>query len=192
MGNKEHNPFAWVVGGLLAYAGLDMVKGPGRKLLRPPGAVPEKTFLGLCLRCGKCAQACPYRAIKIAGAWAGASSGTPYITARKTPCYLCEDFHCIKACSSGALREVAREEVAMGTARINQATCIAWQGMRCEVCYRRCPFMGKAIVIERFHNYATGKHAVFGPVVKKEHCVGCGICEHVCITDVPSITVTPR
>jgi len=34
--------------------------------LRPPGAVEEKEFLGLCIKCGQCLQVCPYHSIKLA------------------------------------------------------------------------------------------------------------------------------
>ena len=31
--------------------------------LRPPGALEEKRFIGACVKCGRCAQACPYKSI---------------------------------------------------------------------------------------------------------------------------------
>ena len=31
--------------------------------LRPPGAVAEKDFLALCIKCGQCLQVCPYHSI---------------------------------------------------------------------------------------------------------------------------------
>ena len=33
--------------------------------LRPPGALAERRFLGACVKCGKCAQACPFKAIRL-------------------------------------------------------------------------------------------------------------------------------
>ena len=64
------------------------------------------------------------------------------IDARAQACRLCADFPCIAACPTEALHPVfARDEVRMGCAVINRDLCIAVQGMRCEVCYRACPFI---------------------------------------------------
>ncbi|WP_167348297.1 4Fe-4S binding protein, partial [Thermosulfurimonas dismutans] len=30
-------------------------------VLRPPGAIPEDFFASRCIRCGRCAESCPYR-----------------------------------------------------------------------------------------------------------------------------------
>ncbi len=180
---------SWVAGGAVAYLFINMLAGR-EFLLRPPGALAAEEFLATCVRCGACAQACPYRSIKIAGPSHGVSTGTPYIQAREIPCYLCPDFLCNRACPSGALRGVqSLEDVQMGTAQIVREECIAWKGLRCEVCYRRCPLMGKALVIEKFHNPQTGVHAIFAPHIQKEHCVGCGICEHVCVTEKPAVVI---
>ena len=51
--------------------------------LRPPGAVPEKNFLSLCVKCGQCLQVCPYHAIKLADFTKGFGDGTPYIDANE-------------------------------------------------------------------------------------------------------------
>ena len=59
---------------------------------------------------------------------------------------MCEDTPCINACPTDALEKgVAIEDARMGLAvLIDQETCLAFQGLRCEVCYRACPLMGKA------------------------------------------------
>jgi len=49
--------------------------------LRPPGAVDEKEFLGLCIKCGQCLQVCPYHSIELADWGKGHGIGTPYIDA---------------------------------------------------------------------------------------------------------------
>jgi ferredoxin-type protein NapG len=160
--------------------------------LRPPGALDEKRFLGACVRCGKCAQACPYKSIRLAGPESGAGIGTPHIVAREEPCYLCPDLPCIKACPSGALdRELNDiEKVRMGTAVIvDRENCLSIRGLRCEVCYRQCPLIDKAITIEPRHNDRTGTHSIMEPVVHREKCVGCGICEKTCVREKPVIVV---
>lgn len=185
--------FGILAGGSVALVTTAMVKGPRQELLRPPGALPEISFLATCSRCGQCLQSCPYRAIKLGNAEKGASIGTPYIDARKSPCKLCEDLPCIKACPTGALQPLEnRFKAKMGLAYINHETCIAWKGLRCEICYRECPAIDKAITIDHFVNPRTKVHAIFGPIIHQEHCTGCGICEHVCIINPTAITVRPR
>jgi len=166
--------------------------GAGAFLLRPPGAAEESKFLGSCVKCGRCAQACPYGAVKMAGAEAGAAIGTPYIVPRETPCYLCPDLPCVKACPSGALDPKLQdpEKARMGTAVIvDRENCLSIRGLRCEVCYRNCPLIDKAITIEPRHNPRTGEHSIMEPVVHRDKCTGCGICEKTCVRDKPVIVV---
>ena len=160
--------------------------------LRPPGALDESKFLGACVKCGRCAQACSYNAVKMAGVEAGAAIGTPYILPRETPCYLCPDLPCAKACPSGALDAKLNdiEKVRMGTAVIvDRENCLSIRGLRCEVCYRNCPLIDKAITIEPRHNPRTGVHSIMEPVVHQDKCVGCGICENTCVREKPVIVV---
>ena len=160
--------------------------------LRPPGALEEKLFLAACIKCGKCAQVCPYNAVKMAGGEAGIGIGTPHIIARETPCYLCPDIPCAKACPSGALDRNLNdvEKIRMGTAVIvDRENCLSIRGLRCEVCYRQCPLIDKAITIEPRHNQRTGTHSIMEPVIHRDKCVGCGICENACVLEKPVIVV---
>jgi ferredoxin-type protein NapG len=164
----------------------------GGFMLRPPGALEEKRFLGACVKCGKCAQACPYKAIRMAGPDAGLAIGTPHIVAREEPCQLCPDLPCAKACPSGALDKELNDigKVRMGTAVIvDRENCLSLRGLRCEVCYRNCPLIDKAITIETRHNDRTGTHTIMEPVVHRDKCVGCGICEKTCVRETPVIVV---
>lgn len=159
-------------------------------LLRPPGAQDEDDFSARCIRCGKCVEACPYRAIHVVNDFTSISSGTPYLDVRATACRMCEDFPCVKACPSGALRECeAREDVHMGTAFIVEDTCIAFDGMRCEVCYRTCPLIDQAITIDYQQREGDSIHALFIPVIHQDVCTGCGLCVERCVTDDPAIKV---
>lgn len=163
-------------------------------IIRPPGALEEAEFLATCLKCGQCRQNCPYDAIKMGGAGLGAAIGTPYLTVRDVPCYLCPDLPCITACPSGALDPKVTDirQANMGIAVItDREDCFALKGNRCEVCYRSCPLMGKAISIV-YRKDAKAAMAVFEPVVHKDACVGCGKCEHACILETPAIKVFPR
>ena len=146
-------------------------------LLRPPGAHGEKDFASRCVKCGKCMEACPYIAIKPARDDAGAAVGTPMIDARAQACRLCEDFPCVEACPTNALRDIeTRSDVKMGIAVIDEDLCIAFQGMRCEVCYRTCPLIDEAIVIDYRLREGDAIHSVFAPVIDEDKCVGCGLC----------------
>ncbi len=86
--------------------------------LRPPGAVSEKEFLALCIKCGQCLQVCPYHSIKLADMAKGHGVGTPYIDARERGCYACNAVPCVLACPSGALDHACEkpEDIKMGIA----------------------------------------------------------------------------
>jgi ferredoxin-type protein NapG len=180
-----------VAGGLVAVPFLRRAEAR-EFMLRPPGALDEKRFLGACIRCGQCAQACPYHAITLAGPEAGVAIGIPQIIPRKEPCQLCPDLPCARACPSGALDRKLQdiEKVRMGTAVIvDRENCLSLRGLRCEVCYRNCPLIDKAITIETRHNERTGSHTIMEPVVHRDKCVGCGICEKTCVREQPVIVV---
>ena len=60
---------------------------------------------------------------------------------------------------------------------VSRETCLNFLGLRCDVCYRVCPVIDKAITLETRHNARTGKHAIFEPIVHADACTGCGKCE---------------
>lgn len=162
--------------------------------IRPPGAGAEEDFLAACIRCGLCVRDCPYDTLKLANVAEDVALGTPYFEARKVPCEMCDDIPCVKACPTGALdHELTNiDEARMGLAvLVDQEECIAFQGLRCEVCYNVCPVRDKAITINRQHNERTGKHALFIPVVHSNACTGCGKCERACILEEAAIKVFP-
>ncbi|WP_104690789.1 ferredoxin-type protein NapG [Helicobacter heilmannii] len=165
--------------------------------LRPPGAEDEERFLSLCIRCGLCVKDCPYNTLKLATLLDHAKVGTPFFEARKVPCYLCPDIPCIKACPTSALDKKHLEKnqgvgsLKMGVAVVDPISCVAFWGIRCDVCYRVCPLIDRAIKLENKHNERTGKHAYMLPVVQNDVCVGCGLCERACITKEPAIRVLP-
>lgn len=174
--------------GITALSGLEIaaLKAAAPALLRPPGALPEKDFLATCIRCGLCLEACPYRTLLLATPSHGVALGTPYIYARRMPCYLCQGYKelkCIAICPTGALRPVATwRKITMGTAVIDRNLCLAWQGILCRACWHACPLPGEAIELDELGR----------ALINAEKCIGCGICEYVCITDPSSITVVPH
>jgi ferredoxin-type protein NapG len=187
--------------GMTAFAltgGLTLVKifSNGRHddffIARPPGADLNGKFEAACIRCGKCKAACPYDSIIMSEGENGISVGTPYLNLRQKPCYLCSGLPCVKVCPTTALDHelVDTKNVRIGTAAItDREACLALKGLRCEVCHRVCPLIDKAIVVEKRVNPRTGVHVIFEPVVHKDKCVGCGICEHACVLDRPAIVV---
>lgn len=162
--------------------------------LRPPGALSEPAFLAACLRCGLCVKDCPYHTLSLSDGGQGVAVGTPVFEARKVACEMCENLPCIKACPSGALDHAVTDatKIRMGVAvLVDHESCLNWQGLRCDVCYRVCPLIDKAITLDERHNQRTGKHAMFLPTVHHDLCTGCGKCEHACVLEKAAIKVLP-
>jgi len=162
--------------------------------IRPPGALAEEDFLGACIRCGLCVRDCPYDILYLAQLGEDAPTGTPYFIARTGPCEMCEDIPCIVNCPTNALDHSLTDinESKMGLAvLVDQETCIAFHGLRCEVCFNVCPVRGKAITLDMQHNVRSGKHAMFIPVVHSDGCTGCGLCEKACVMEEAAIKVFP-
>lgn len=162
--------------------------------LRPPGAIAEADFMSACVRCGLCVRGCPYDTLKLAELGDGVPTGTPYFEARKVACEMCQDIPCVKACPTGALDPALKEidNARMGLAAlIDHETCLNFQGLRCDVCYRVCPAIDKAITLEMRHNPRSDKHAMLLPTVHSEACTGCGKCEKSCVLEQAAIKVFP-
>ncbi|MDG2947132.1 ferredoxin-type protein NapG [Bisgaard Taxon 10/6] len=162
--------------------------------LRPPGALSEKDFLVACTRCGQCVQACPYDMLHLASLLSPMEAGTPYFVARDKPCEMCPDIPCMNACPSGALSKELKDinDARMGLAvLLDHETCLNWQGLRCDVCYRVCPLIDKAITLENIHNDRTHIHAKLIPTVHSDACTGCGKCEQACVLEEAAIKVLP-
>jgi ferredoxin-type protein NapG len=163
------------------------------RLLRPPGALPELDFAATCSRCGDCVRACPAQCIVLDESEAG---GLPHIKARTSPCVICDDLSCMKACPTGALQMVAdRFHINMGYAVADHSQCLRGEaheydqetgepintGEDCRVCVSMCPIGEKALGLDQYH----------GMVEVREGCTGCGVCERVCPTTPAAIYVEP-
>lgn len=188
------------VGGAVCLGALplamlaEQAKANNQNILRPPGAISEQDFLSACTRCGLCVRSCPYDTLKLS-TMSQPAQGTPYFIPRDVPCEMCEDLPCITACPTSALDHSITEvdDIRMGTAvLVDEENCLAFLGLRCEVCYRVCPVINKAMTLELQENVRTGAHANFIPKVHAEYCTGCGLCEKKCVLEASSaIKVLP-
>ncbi|HQG28118.1 MAG TPA: 4Fe-4S dicluster domain-containing protein, partial [Candidatus Ozemobacteraceae bacterium] len=100
--------------------------------VRPPGAVAEGAFLETCIRCGACATACRFFAIKRVLTPGSFDEGTPFMLLRDTYCRLCEDAPCIASCPSGALRASSSGRFGrIGLANVSGKSCLRASGESC-------------------------------------------------------------
>jgi MauM/NapG family ferredoxin protein len=148
--------------------------------LRPPGALPESALIAVCERCHKCRDACPQDAILPLGPAYGDADGTPAILPRGEPCRMCEEFPCIAACPSGALRQIPSAGIRLGTARLDPSLCWAAKGQPCDYCVSECPLGESAL---RWNGDR--------PEVVADDCNGCGRCVHICAADPAALRVVP-
>ncbi len=153
---------------------------PAKPFLRPPGALGAEDFASTCSRSGNCVIACPAQAIRLE---IGSAGGLPFIVARDSPCVVCDELACMKACPSGALAPLpVATLINMGTARMDFDRCIrTHDGDECRACIEHCPIGETAIGIDDK-----------GAIDVREGCIGCGVCEHECPTDPASIVIVPQ
>ncbi|HSB17191.1 MAG TPA: 4Fe-4S binding protein [Bryobacteraceae bacterium] len=178
------------------------------RLVRPPGALDEKSFLERCIRCGQCMKVCPNNALHPTLAQAGVEGlWTPVLIPRvgycEASCTLCG-----QVCPTGAIWEVTGAEkgwsvegnggdakpVRIGTAFYDHGRCLPWAMAReCIVCEEWCPTSPKAIYLvpAEVKDSEGSPKRVRQPYVNPELCVGCGACEYACpVLDRPAIYVT--
>ncbi len=186
--------------------------GSGFRLIRPPGALGEKLFLGACIRCYRCQDACDIGAIQFFTEADRRYYHTPYIDPSIKACNLC--MKCTKICPTGALipMEVeSRAKVNMASVEIRKDLCLSYKAKAirneqallmeagreptesqaiverrgpCGECYMFCPLRKRAIKLE--------PGSFLAPVVIAENCVGCGMCEEICrvmVRGMPAIRV---
>jgi MauM/NapG family ferredoxin protein len=174
-----------------AVAGVALLRSDQRAakdsdhLIRPPGA-RENQLISKCIRCGECIRACPTTALQPAlfedgleGLW------TPILIPRLGPCdYSCNS--CGQTCPVQAIPPLELEEKrtkVIGRAFIDKNRCIAWADhYDCIVCEEMCPIADKAIKLDPTEvKQPDGTTAIVQlPVVLRDKCIGCGICEYKC------------
>lgn len=161
-------------------------------IVRPPGAVPEKQFLQLCIRCGECFQACPNNVLQPLGFAQGLEGlWTPQVAADWSGCEpSCNN--CGQVCPTGAIRALPLEDekrwARMGLAVVNPQTCLPHaRREQCRLCVDECAaggynaieFVGVGTQIDS-SGQPIADSGFLAPVVLPEKCVGCGLCQTRC------------
>ncbi|MDD4012808.1 MAG: 4Fe-4S binding protein [Candidatus Omnitrophica bacterium] len=152
-------------------------------VIRPPAALKEDDFLGVCIRCGNCMKVCPTNGLQPAMMECGpAALWTPKLVPDIGYCeYNCT--LCGSVCPTGAIKKLTHAEkttVKLGTAEVDRTICLPWaHNQNCIVCEEHCPVPSKAIKIIEVPD-PSGSGTIKRPVVDKSLCVGCGICQTKC------------
>ena len=154
--------------------------------LRPPTA-DSAAFEARCIRCFRCAEVCPPKAIRLDSSLA-LTIDLPYIEAAERGCTLC--MKCTEACPTGALTPTApdsrivHQSIKMGVPVLARDRCISWRGVGvCRLCYYVCPYPDTAVAL-------VGPQQA--PLFDPAQCVGCGLCEEACPSIARAIRILPR
>jgi len=170
-------------------AGLDTPDAA--RPVRPPGSVPEREFLQLCIRCGECFKVCPNHVLQPLGFRQGLEGlWTPQVVADWAGCESSCNA-CGQVCPTGAIRALPIEEkkaARMGLAVVNQQTCLPYAAREaCQLCVDECAAAGyHAIEFARVHSeldedgLPVEDSGFLAPVVLADKCVGCGLCQTRC------------
>jgi ferredoxin len=170
----------------------DRLKDP--RLIRPPGSLPEESFLDLCVRCDECVRVCPTNVIQPAVTEAGPEGlFTPILVPRIAECR--ENCNaCGEICPTGAIQEffdweknprISKNPLIVGVATIDRSRCRPWYLEKaCSVCDEQCPYDAIASPV---------LDGLKRPFVIERFCTGCGACERECPMEPESaIIVTNR
>jgi len=169
---------AVALGALVLSEEVAATIAPPASPVRPPGALTEEKFNYVCARCGSCAKACTGGVIKPAGLDAGLERAfTPALDFGRGACQRCGT--CGQVCPTGAIISLPREQIKIGTARIDNQLCIAWKdGKKCLICNEVCP------------TGAVSGAGKLRPAVREDDCIGCGTCEFQCPVKEKAIRVS--
>ena len=159
--------------------------------VRPPGSVPEKQFLEMCIRCGECFKACPNNVLQPEGFQQGLEGlWTPLVNANWAGCESSCNA-CGQVCPTSAIRAMPLAEkktTRMGLAIVNASTCLPFADREaCQLCVDECSAAGyHAIEFRQVHTQADASGqpidgtGFLAPVVLADKCVGCGLCQTRC------------
>jgi len=177
--------------GIERLCGANLGSPSGVLPVRPPGSVPEKEFLQLCIRCGQCFQVCPNNVLQPVGFEQGLEGlWTPQAVANWSGCEpSCNN--CGQVCPTGAIRALPLDEkrvARMGLAVVDKQTCLPHAGREaCQLCVDDCKAAGYNAI--EFVRVGTETDAdglplegagFLAPVVLPGKCNGCGLCQTRC------------
>jgi ferredoxin len=149
---------------------------PARSATVPPGAVSRKRFLETCTACGLCISVCPSRVLQPSLGQLGARGFfVPRLDYSVSYCQF-ECVSCLRACPSGALREMILERKKLckiGDSTLVKERCIVIvKHTKCGACAEHCPTGAVRMVV--------GSTGLPEPVFSSDICIGCGACHHAC------------
>ncbi len=156
-----------------------------KRLIRPPGSIPEPDFLNACVHCGMCMKICPTNGLQpclfeagVNGLWTPRL--VPVIGGCEKNCNMCG-----QVCPTSAIRKLSLEEktyAKMGSAVIDRSRCIAWeQDKVCLICDEICQYNAISSLNETVRDVT-----ILRPFVDERICTGCGLCESRCPIEGPS------
>lgn len=155
-----------------------LLRGNPAQPLRPPGAVDDPAFVGLCLRCGNCVRACP-TGIIAADETGHGLAGFLAPALRFDRGYCREDcVRCTEVCPSGALALLPlahKPQVQIGLPSVDMDICLLGYDRECSACRRFCPYEAVRYV------FAEETYTLV-PRIDPQRCNGCGACELACPT----------
>jgi len=147
--------------------------------LRPPGALDESRFAGVCTRCGNCLRVCPSGIIeRDFGQNGWANLFTPVLCFVNDYCR--EDcIRCTEVCPSGAIVHLSLKEktgIQLGLPQVDMNVCLLSDDRECSVCKRWCPYDAISYVFSE-------TEYTLKPQIDPHKCTGCGACEAACPTE---------
>lgn len=176
----------------IAGLGWAMVVRPRRAsaapVLRPPGALDESEFAGVCVRCGNCMRVCPADIVRpTTGGQGIAWLLTPTLDFQADYCQK-DCVRCTQVCPSGALLPVTLDDkpgLSIGLPKIDLDVCVRADDEECSKCRNWCPYEAISFVFD-WTDYKNW------PQVDLDRCNGCGACEFACPTKpTKAIVVVP-
>ena len=184
-----------VVGGVGAAGavkawGAHLDSDDAMALVRPPGSVPEREFLEMCIRCGECFKACPNNVLQAEGFEQGLEGlWAPMAVADWAGCESSCNA-CGQVCPTGAIRALPMEEkrvARMGLAIVDSTCLPLAEKEACDLCVVECNAAGyHAIEFQQVGTQVDETGApiegsgFLAPVVLADACVGCGLCQTRC------------
>ncbi len=92
--------------------------------------------------------------------------GMPFLSFESGACTFCNA--CVEVCPLERGQPEAEGPARLGTATLDRATCMAWNGVICLSCQSACDY--RAVTMDRRSR----------PHIETEACTGCGACMGIC------------